>query len=220
MPRFPSQEPEEFLYLQTLSAEDEVLVTPAAKGDNEAPRKKASRETRHQVWRHYIILVPNGLTLSPRPSARRKNGADLAGNSMPSDDMPVAKMESLALLNARVVKFVEHEDDGDVLVADKDFQDLLKNHQIACHEAVVSEACQMTWAQLGAGSFAVGITEQGEALAWSKRRIRKIKTKPELMIKLKCRWPEKFNKTTVADAGHEGRGHLQPRPAPPDLERN
>ena len=42
---------------------------------------------------------------------------------MPSDDMPVAKMESLALLNARIVKFVKHEDDGDVLVADKDFQD-------------------------------------------------------------------------------------------------
>ena len=129
-------------------------------------------------------------------------------------------MESLDLLNARVVKFVEHEDDGDVLVADKDFQDLLKNHQIACHEAMVSEACQMTWAQLGAGSFAVGITEQGEALAWSKRRIRKIMTKPELMIKLKCRWPGKFNKTTVADADREGRGHLQPHLAPPDLERN
>ena len=120
------------LYLQT--AEDEVRVTAAAKGDNKAPRKKASRETRHQVWRYYIILVPNGLTLSPRPSARRKNGADLAGDSMPSDDMPVAKTESLALLNARLVNFVEHEDDGDVLVADKDFQDLLKNHQIACHE--------------------------------------------------------------------------------------
>ena len=33
------------LYLQT--AEDEVRVTAAAKGDNKALRKKASRETRH-----------------------------------------------------------------------------------------------------------------------------------------------------------------------------
>ena len=87
-----------------LSAEDEVLVTAAEKGDNKALKSKASREAGHRVWLHCIILVLNALPFSPQSFAKGKSGAAFAGISRPSERLPSGKMEGLRLLEDQVHK--------------------------------------------------------------------------------------------------------------------
>ena len=52
------------------SAEDEVLVAAAVKGDKDALEKQAPRETGHHVWLHCIILMLNALPSPRSPSFR------------------------------------------------------------------------------------------------------------------------------------------------------
>ena len=87
-----------------LSAEDEVLVTAAEKGDNKALKSKASREAGHRVWLHCITLVLNALPFSPQSFAKGKSGAAFAGISRPSERIPSGKMEALRRLEDQVHK--------------------------------------------------------------------------------------------------------------------
>ena len=115
----------------TLSAEDEVLVTAAEKGDKTALEANASREAGHRVWLHCIILVLNALAFSPQSFDEDRAVAAFSGIRAPSNHLPVAKAECLRLLETQVREFCQHDDDSDVVIADDDFQELLKSRQMA-----------------------------------------------------------------------------------------
>ena len=188
----------------TLSAEDEVLVTAAEKGDKEALEAQASREAGHRVWLRCVILVLNALAFSPQSFIEsRAAAAAFSGIGAPSNDTPVAKAECLRLLEAQVRKFCQHEDDSDVIIAGEDFEELLKNRQVAYDGTVVSKACHVTWAQLKPGLPAPGVAGQVDAHALSEGRIREIIANPELIIKPKCQWPRKFKKARVMVSSQE-----------------
>ena len=187
----------------TLSAEDEVLVTAAEKGDKEALEAQASREAGHRVWLHCIILVLNALAFSPQSFTESRAAAAFSGIRAPSNNMPVAKAECLRLLEAQVREFCQHEDDSDVIIAGEDFEELLKNRQVAYDGTVVSKACHVTWAQLKPGLPAPGVAGQVDAHALSEGRIREIIANPELIIKPKCQWPKKFKKARVMVSSQE-----------------
>ena len=69
----------------TLSAEDEVLVTAAEKGDKTALEANASREAGHRVWLHCIILVLNALAFSPQSFDEDRAAAAFSGIRAPSN---------------------------------------------------------------------------------------------------------------------------------------
>ena len=74
-----------FPLLTTLSAEDEVLVTAAEKGDKTALEANASREAGHRVWLHCIILVLNALAFSPQSFDEDRAAAAFSGIRAPSN---------------------------------------------------------------------------------------------------------------------------------------
>ena len=155
-----------------LSAEDEVLVTAAEKGDNKALKSKASREAGHRFWLHCIILVRNALAFSPQSFTKDKPGAAFAGIGKPTERSSLGKMECLRLLKDQVRDFCQHEDGGDVIIIDENFEELLKNRQVAYDRAVVIKACQVTWAQMKAALPAPGVAGQVDAHALSEGRIK------------------------------------------------
>ena len=48
-------------------------------------------------------------------------------------------MECLRLLDDQVRDFCQHEDGSDVIITEENFEELLKNHQVAYDGAVVSK---------------------------------------------------------------------------------
>ena len=85
----------------------------------------------------------------------------------------------------------------------EDFEELLKNRQVAYDGTVVSKACHVTWARLKPGLPAPGVAGQVDAHALSEGRIREIIANPELIIKPRCQWPKKFKKARVMVSSQE-----------------
>ncbi len=79
-----------------------MLVTAAVKGDKDALEKQTSPKAGHPDAQRPFLL--------PAVLRSERSWNRLCWNQVPADNMAVAKMKCLRLLEAQVEEFFQHED--------------------------------------------------------------------------------------------------------------